>query len=172
MSRHRLNFTVKFLLLMVAQILICNYFRLTPYICLTIMPAVILCLPTEVSTTWALVIAFATGLAIDLFSEGILGINTLALVPVALVRKSLIDLMFGKELFERKEEISIGKFGYGSVSAAIIIVQALFLIVYIWADGAGTRTMIFNTVRFLLSLLSGYLLSLPVVDIITSDEKR
>ena len=44
----RNNFTVLYVLLVAAQMLICNYLHLTPYIMLSLLPALILCLPTKV----------------------------------------------------------------------------------------------------------------------------
>ncbi|MCI1640119.1 MAG: hypothetical protein LKI42_02450 [Bacteroidales bacterium] len=170
MRRH--NFIIIYLLMVVVQILICNYFHLSAYIMLSILPVIILCLPTKIGTVPAMLIAFATGLAVDALSEGMLGINTLSLVPVAFIRKSMINLIFGNELFERKDNISIRKFGYGKVSFAILVVQSVFLLIYIYADGAGTRPLLFNAIRFFLSLLSGYLLSLLIVDIIASDDRK
>ena len=170
MKRH--NLIIIYLLMVVVQILICNYFHLSAYIMLSILPVIILCLPTKIGTVTAMLIAFATGLAVDALSEGMLGINTLSLVPVAFIRKSIINLIFGNELFERKDNISIRKFGYGKVSFSILIVQSVFLLIYIYADGAGTRPFLFNAIRFFLSLLSGYLLSLLIVDIIASDDRK
>jgi cell shape-determining protein MreD len=158
--------------MVLVQILICNYFRFSAYIMLSILPVIILCLPTKIGTGPAMLIAFATGMAVDFLSEGMIGINTLSLVPVAFIRKSIINLIFGNELFERKDNISIRKFGYGKVSFAILVVQSLFLLIYIYSDGAGMRTFLFNAIRFSLSLLSGYLLSLLIVDIIASDDRK
>ena len=38
------NFFLVYLLLTVAQILICNYFHLTPYVTLSLLPVMVLCL--------------------------------------------------------------------------------------------------------------------------------
>ena len=78
----RSNFFLVYLLLVVAQILICNYFHLTPYVTLSLLPVMVLCLPVRVSTLGALFIAFATGMSVDFLAEGLPGLNTLALLPV------------------------------------------------------------------------------------------
>ena len=54
-------------------------------------------------------------------------------------------------------------------STYIIIAQALFLIIYIAADGAGTRPFWFNALRFAISLPAGTLLSLFIADTLTKD---
>jgi hypothetical protein len=161
-----------FLLLVAVQMLICNYMNLSPYLMLSILPVMILCVPLRLPTFWTLLLAFATGGAVDLLSEGILGLNALALVPVAFVRKEVIHLIFGGELFARKEDFSIRKNGFGKVALAVFLVQALFLVIYIWADGAGTRPFAFNALRFGISLVAGWAVSLLIVDILAPDTRK
>ena len=47
--------------------------------------------------------------------------------------------------------------------------QALFLIIYIWADGAGTRPLWFGGLRFAVSMVGGYILSLIVAGILAPE---
>ena len=166
------GFFLAYVLLAVVQMLICNYFNLSPYLMLSILPVMILCLPLRVSTFWALIIAFITGILVDILSEGVLGLNVLALVPVAFVRKEVIRLLFGGELFARKEDFSLRKNGFGKVTLSIFLVQALFLLIYIWADGAGTRSFQFNAIRFGVSLFAGVVVSLLIVDILAPDTRK
>lgn len=161
-----------YILLVVVQILLCNYFHVTPYITLSILPIMILCLPLKISTVAAMIIAFVTGLSVDFLAEGLIGINALALVPVAYVRKSLIGFVFGEDLISRGEDFSIRKNGLGEVSMAILLVQSLFLIIYIAADGAGTRPFWFNAARFGASLAAGYLVALLLVDTLVPDSRK
>ena len=166
------GFWLVYLLLTVVQMLLCNYVHLTPYLMLSILPVMVLCIPIRVPTWGAMVIAFLTGLAVDLLSEGLLGLNSLALVPVAFSRKELIRLIFGGELFARKEDFSARRNGFGKVALASFLVQALFLLIYIWADGAGTRPFSFNAIRFGISLAAGWAISLLVVDILAPDTRK
>ena len=166
------RFYLVFLVLAIVQMLICNYFHLSAYLMLSILPVMVLCLPLRVGTTGAMIIAFITGLLVDLLAEGMLGLNALALVPVAYARKGVIRLIFGDELFARKEDFSVRKNGFGQVALAIFIVQALFLLVYVWADGAGTRPFSFNAIRFGVSLIAGWAVSLLIVDILAPDTRK
>ena len=166
------GFYFVFLVLVVVQMLICNYLNLSPYLMLSILPVLILCVPLRLPTFWTLLLAFITGGAVDLLTEGLLGLNALALVPVAFVRKEVIHLIFGGELFARKEDFSVRKNGFGKVALAIFLVQALFLVVYIWADGAGTRPFAFNAIRFGVSLAAGWVLSLLVIDVLAPDTRK
>ncbi len=156
----RNHYFLSFFLLLILQILICNYLNLSLYLSLSILPLLILMLPIRFGTVFAMLLAFASGLAVDFLSEGVLGLNALALVPVALARKGIIYLIFGSEFFARKEDISVRKHGIAKMSVAIVMAQSIFLLIYIWADGASTRPLMFNTIRFFVSLTAGWLLSL------------
>ncbi|MBR4755800.1 MAG: hypothetical protein IK076_02560 [Bacteroidales bacterium] len=166
------TFALTYFILVVAQMILSNYFHFTPLVMLTILPAMVLCIPTKVNTLQAMLIAFATGLVVDWLAEGTLGINALSLVPVAFVRRDLIGAIFGVEPFEQQENISIRKYGFARVSFAIILVTALFLIIYITADCAGTRPLWFMATMFGLSLLASYLVSILLMNLLSYDDRR
>ena len=166
------NFFLTYALLVIIQMVICNYFHLSSYVLLSILPVMVLCIPIRISTPATLCIAFVTGFLVDLLSEGLLGINTLSIVPVAFLRTVIIQLVFGEEVFARNEDFSIKKSGLGKVSIALLLAQGLFLAVYILADGAGTRPFSFNLLRFVLSLAAGYAVSILLVDTLAPDSSR
>lgn len=166
------NFLVCYLLFMVAQMLLCNYLHLTAYVMPSLLPALVLCIPTKIRTVSALPAAFLTGLAVDLIAEGAIGLNTAALLPVALLRRSICNFIFGQELVVRGEDFSIRKYGLPKVLFALFLVQALFLAVYLWADGAAARPFLFNLTRFAASLVAGMLLGIPVVNMLMPDDRR
>lgn len=159
-------------ILIVAQLIISNYFNLSPYIMLTILPVMVLCLPTKIDTVISMFIAFATGLVIDLFSEGVIGINILALIPVAFCRKTIIRFIFGEEMISRNDSFSIKKNGLGKVIFAIVIPQSLFLFIYLIADGAAIRTFLFFMGRFFASLAAGTVVSVAIVNFTTNDDRK
>ena len=168
----RNTFTVTYILMVVAQMLLTNYFHFTSLCMVTILPMMVLCIPTKVETPWAMAIAFATGLAVDFFAEGALGLNALSLVPVAFVRKGLINMIFGTEPFEHKENISSRKYGFARVSFAVILVTTLFLTIYILADCAGTRPLWFMGSKLGISLVASYLVSAIIVNLLSYDDRR
>ena len=166
------TFWIAYLLLLVAQLIISNFFRVTPYIMLSILPVMVLCISTRIGTFWTMLIAFATGITVDLLSEGVLGLNALALVPVAFLRNTIIQLIFGKELFARKEDFTLRSSGFAQVGLALLLAQALFLAIYIWADGAGMRPLMFNLYRFLASLGAGFVVSLLTLNVLASESGK
>ncbi len=168
----RNSFTLNYILLAIAQMVLASYFHFTPFIMLSILPVMVLCIPTKVGSVPAMLIAFATGLAVDYFAEGTLGINALSLVPVAFLRKPVIGMLFGKEPFEQKESVTVKKYGVPKVSLAIVLMTLVYLLVYILADCAGTRPLWFMAARLGLSTLACTLLSLCVVNLLTYEDRR
>lgn len=166
------QFWAVYLLLLVAQLVLSNYAVFTPYLMISILPAMVLCIPSRVGTVGAMLIAFASGLTVDLLSEGILGLNALALVPVALVRTPVIGSIFGRDLFARKEDFSIRKNGLMQVFLAVLLVQVLFLAIYVWTDSAGTRPFWFNAARFGVSLAAGLAVSVPALQVLAPDTRK
>ena len=166
------NFGILYCLLLICQVLLCNYFQFTPYIMLTILPAMILCTPLTINTIGCMFIAFFSGLATDWLAEGIIGLNAASLVPVALLRKPFIRIFFGEDLIVRHDSFSMRKYGLAKVSAAVLSSLLVFLVIYIILDGAGTRTVVFNLVRGSLTMLCSYLLSLIVVNTLTPDDRK
>jgi len=166
------GFWIAYVLLLLAQLLMSNYFHVTPYIFLTILPVMVLCIPIRVGTAGAMFIACFSGLVIDFLSEGVLGLNALALIPVAFARNGIIGLIFGPELFARKEDFSVGRCGFGKVAVSLFLALLIFLVIYIWADGAGTRPLWFNGLRLAASLVASFVVSLLTLGVLAPDPRK
>lgn len=168
----RRNYAAIYLMLLMIQMVICNYFRLGPYVLVSVLPAMVLCIPLRYSTLSAMLIAFFTGLCVDLLAEGLIGLNTVALVPVAYVRRGLCRLIFGDELIERGNDFSIDKNGISKVIFAVTLSNALFLVIYIAADGGEAMPVAFNLIKFIISLAVAILLSIIITDVSKPDDGR
>lgn len=166
------NFWLLYAMLAIIQTVICNYFQFTPYAMVTLLPAMVLCIPLQTSTSASMVIAFATGLLVDWLSEGLIGINAAALVPVALARKAVIRTFIGEDLIARKDSFTFHKNGIRKISLALSANLTIFLVIYILLDGAGTRPVWFSLAQFGISLAINMILSLIVASILTPEEKR
>ena len=166
------NFKLLYFLLVICQIVICNYAYLGPYIMLSILPAMVMCIPLSVGTTGCMLIAFITGLSVDWLSEGLIGINAAALLPVALARQTFIRIFLGEDIINRKDSFSIKKNGIGKVSIAMAAAYMLFLGIYIFLDGAGTRPFWFCAARFGVSLIVNMSLAFLTANILTADDRK
>lgn len=166
------NNIMLWLLLLILQLVICNYLYISPLLVLTLLPAIIFCLPATLPTVWAMLIAFAAGAFVDLLGDGLIGLNALAAVPVALVRRMLLASIFGSDTVERGESISIYKNGFFRIAGALGIVISLFLAIYLFADNAGTRSFWFNLLRFAVSFPPSLLVGLLSFNVLNPKEKR
>ena len=170
--RTRVNSKVLFIFLLICQIALCNFAHLGPYIMLSILPAMIMCIPLSVGTAGCMFIAFLSGLSVDWLSEGLIGINAASLVPVALARKTLIRVILGEDMINRKDSFSIRKNGMGKILTLMIAAGIIFFAIYVILDGAGTRPFWFSMSRFGASLAVGTVLSILVTDILSSDDRK
>lgn len=168
--RH-LNSIIIVVILLVAQVLICNYFNLSQFVMLTFLPVIILCMPVSAGTVRTLILSFLIGIAVDFFADGILGMTAAALLPVALLRRPIITLVFGEEVFARSENITMRRQGPFKMNIGIVLSTALFLLVYLHLDDAGLRPFWFNLARFTASLAASYLISLFIAALITDEER-
>lgn len=161
--------SVKFILLFLAQAALWNYCNFTPYLMIALLPTMLLCLPVERSTIMVMVIAFVTGIAVDFLVTGQLGLTSFALVPGAVFRRRMIRIVFGQELFARGENLSFRRQGWQKVFWAIVLQNALFLLLYIWVDDAGTRTFGYDALKFFLSLVVSSFVGLLVASLMLDE---
>ncbi|MBR4977960.1 MAG: hypothetical protein IKY95_03290 [Bacteroidales bacterium] len=166
------NFRTLYILLLVFQIILCNYSNLGPYVMLSMLPAMVLCIPLSVGTPLCLLIAFLSGLSVDWLSEGLIGLNTSALLPVAVLRRPFISSFIGEDLIVRKDNFSIRKNGFSKIFFALLASTAIFMCLYVFLDGAGTRPFWFSAARFGASLAANMVLGLIVVNVLTGEEKK
>lgn len=166
------NFPLMYALLLICQVILCNYAHLGPYITLTLLPAMILCIPIRISTITCMLVAFASGFLTDFLAEGLLGLNVAALLPVALIRKGTVRIFLGEDIIARKDSFSIKKNGLLKVSTAMLVSTAVFLAVYIFLDGAGTRPFWFCAAKFGISLVCNWILGILVINTLTTDDRK
>jgi len=160
------------LLLLVLQIVLCNFIDLSQYFTLSFLPVIILCLPLQYGPISCMLIAFVIGFISDFFYGGVLGLSCVALLPVALLRRPVIRLFTDHDLFSRLFYVSYDKMGSFRVGLCNLVLLVIFFIIYIWIDGAQTRSFSFNLLRLLLSLIGNMALSMIAVSIINSQKEN
>ena len=166
------HFGTLYILLVIGQIILCNYGQFGPYVMLTILPAMVLCIPPSISTIAGMFMAFLSGLSVDWLSEGILGLNAAAIVPVALFRKEIIKIFLGEDLITREDRFSYRKNGFTKVSVAHSVCLILFLTIYIILDGAGTRPAWFCLTKGGISFACNFILAIIITNILAPDDRK
>ena len=166
------NFGLLFFLMVIGQVILCNFADFGPYVTLSLLPAMVLCVPLTISTPLCMLTAFVTGLSVDWLAEGVVGINAAALVPVALMRKPLIRFFLGEDLITRSDSFSFKKNGLAKISMILIVEILIFLSIYVILDGAGTKPVAFNLTRIGVSFVCNYILAIIVTNTLTVDDRK
>lgn len=159
-----------FIILLIAQILLCNFGNFSQSIDLYFLPVMIFMLPVKTKTVPSMLIAFLTGLAVDFFSDGMLGLRAAALLPVAICRFKIIGLVFGAGLLAREEDLSFRKAGIMRIVLSSLMVNTVFLLIFQILDNAGTLSFGAAALKFFLSLLTSTLLSIFIASIFDAKE--
>lgn len=166
------NFRTLYILLLICQIILCNYSSLGPYVMLSMLPAMVMCIPLSVSTPLCMFISFVSGLSVDWISEGLIGLNASAIVPVALLRKPFISMFLGEDLIVRNENFSIRKNGFTKIFFALFAATLLFVCIYVFLDGAGARPFWFILTRTGVSLACNMVLAFLVTNVLTGEDNK
>jgi len=125
------KYPLRFVLLVLLQVLVLNNINLGGYIHPSIYILFILLLPVRMNKNLVLFIAFVTGLTIDYFGNT-MGLHAGASVLLAFARPGLLNLLFKPIDFGKSEEANIKKVGVGgffryTLLLVIIHHSALFL---------------------------------------------
>lgn len=168
----RSSFIVRFIVLFILQLILTKYCQIGPFIFISILPAMILCMPTSRSTWWVLVVAFLAGLAVDGLADGPLGLNAAALLPVAALQKLLIRIFIDEDIVERHYSFSFRSNGYFKIIGTLAVSVLVFIIIYVILDSAGTRNFGFNFLKVLLSASSGIIFGIPAIEFLSPYQKK
>ena len=166
------NFWGRYVLLFIAQLVLTNYFAFSPWVMATLLPALILCIPISIGPIGCMIIAFATGLGVDSLAEGVVGLNALAIVPVAFARQIIVSSVFGADLIVRKNAFTFRRNGFMPVALATSMALVLFLIVFVWAEAAGSRSFWFIIGKIAASYAVSMIFCLLAIRAVTSSSVR
>ena len=166
----KVNYPVIFAILCALQIFISVVFRLPRIMAINILPMLILYLPVKVDTPSGLVIAFAAGFAADFLSDGMLGLTSACLLPVALLRRPLLLAVSGREIISYKSGTPASHQHIRQMAASISIATLLFFVIYVWVDGAGLRPFVFNAGKVAVSTMTSSLASFLIAGILFADK--
>ncbi len=103
---------VRFILLVLLQVLVLNNMNLMGYMNPYVYILFILWLPADINKSLLLLLAFLTGLTIDFFGNTP-GLNAAATVLMAFARPGVLNSLFKNPDFEPGEEPGIAKLGFG-----------------------------------------------------------
>jgi len=120
---------IRFVILMLIQVLVFNNMNLGGYMHPYIYVLFLLLLPVNINRSLLLILSFFTGLTVDFFA-GTLGLNAAASVFLAYLRPGTIRLFFGNQEFSLGEEVklsSVGAFGFFKYTLVLVFMHQLVL---------------------------------------------
>jgi len=165
-------FILRFVILMVVQIVLAKFVQIGPFLYFTILPAMILCINCTRKPWTVMLIAFVCGLLVDGLSDGVFGLNASVTVLCAALQRPLFRFFLGEEIVERGYSISFKRYGVAKIGAMIFVVTFLFFLFYVILDCAGTRSFLFCTGKIFISTLVSTLLQFCVVSILCPYQKQ
>ena len=149
-------------LLIICQILLSEYVNIWPLLYIAIFPQFIILLPPSINKMAHLLIAFVLGLAIDIFADGVLGLNAAALVAMAYMRPSLLKITLSKTNLDNTDNqpllprtIEIQKLAM--LDACML---AVFFLVYILLDSAGSFPFWYTILKIAVCVIANGIISL------------
>ncbi|MFK5855850.1 MAG: rod shape-determining protein MreD [Bacteroidota bacterium] len=120
---------IRFILLILVQVLVFNNMNLGGYLHPSIYVLFLLLLPVNINRSLLLILAFFTGLTIDYFT-GTIGLNAAASVFLAYLRPGTIRLFFRNQEFgsDKEPKLSIvGVFGFFKYTLVLVFMHQLLL---------------------------------------------
>jgi hypothetical protein len=129
------------LVIIVVQCILDNYVDLSIYLRIVIVPYLILILPYRYRTISAMILAFFIGLAVDIFTTGVLGINAGALTAVAFIRQKMLHAIMDERNMERHDSPDLKVMGVGKGLFYIGVPYLLFFIISVLLDNFSIRPL-------------------------------
>lgn len=169
---NRFKYITVFILMLAMQMVLTKYCQIGACVLISMLPAMILCLPTTNSTIVNMLIAMLCGLCVDFLAEGIWGLNAVALLPVAFIQKTVISLVIGKDLVERGYPFSYAANGFFKISLSMLICVLVYTTIYMIMDGVGLNDWFFITRRVILSTVASMVFCLIAANILCPKPQR
>ena len=125
-------------IVVVCQILVSEYVNIWAVLYIAVFPQFIILLPPTMNRPAYMLVAFLLGLGIDLFADGVMGLNAAALTAMAYVRPSILKLTVPKTSFESNENQPLIPRTVELPKLALlnILLLTVFFSVYVLLDSA------------------------------------
>jgi hypothetical protein len=164
-----LVFLFRFIVLLAVQVVVLNNIQFSGFINPFVYIMFIMILPVRIPKTLLLVIAFGTGLIIDMFSNT-MGMHAAACVFMAYTRPALLRIMAPRDGYEAESSPSVHQLGFTwfLIYAATLTFAHHLVLFYIevfrFSEFFSTflRVIISTVATLLILMISQYLFGKPV----------
>ena len=170
MNRNFLHF-LRFVALVLAQVLVINYIRLGGYVHPYIYLIFVMLLPINIPGWALLLLGFGSGLTIDLFM-GTLGMHAGATTLMAFLRPGIIRLVSGNQKFENIKEPNINQLGFPWFFRYTLCMVTVHNFTLFMLEGFTFKLVGQALLRILLSVPTSMFLILLIVYIFSPSQKN
>jgi rod shape-determining protein MreD len=162
---------IRFVVLVLFQVLVINHIRLGGYVHPYIYLVFIMLLPFSTPKWRLLVLGFALGLTVDLFT-GTPGLHAGATTLMAFCRPSIIKLVSGNIKFENITEPNLGQLGGLWFFRYVLCMVFIHHFALFFLESFSIRLMGQVLLRILLSVPVSIFLIMMILYIFKSEKKR
>ena len=162
---------IRFVVLVLLQVLVINHIRLGGYVHPYIYMIFIMLLPFSTPKWQLLVLGFALGLSVDLFT-GTPGLHAGATTLMAFCRPSIIKLISGNQKFENIPEPNIGQLGGIWFLRYALLMVLIHHFALFFLESFSIRLIGQVLLRILLSVPVSTFLIMMILYIFKSEKKR
>ena len=170
MNRTLLNI-IRFIALVVAQVLLVNHIRLGGYVHPYIYLIFVMLLPLNTQGWQLLVAGFSIGLVIDLFM-GTLGMHAGATTMMAFCRPAIIRIVSGSQKLENNREPNINQLGFPWYLRYTLCMVFVHNFTYFLLEGFSFHLVGQALLRILISVPVSTFLILMVLYLFSANNKR
>ena len=149
-------------LLIICQILLSEYVNIWPLLYIAIFPQFIILLPPALNRSAHLLIAFVLGMAIDIFADGVPGLNAAALVAMAYIRPFFLKITLSKANLDTTDNQPLLPRTVEIQKLAMLngCMLAVFFLVYIMLDSAGSFPFWYTILKIAVCVIVNCIISL------------
>lgn len=140
-------------LVFLIQLAISDYLNLGTRVYLCLIPLIIINVPFSKGPQVTMLMAFGIGIALDILSDGIIGLNAASAVLAAALRKPIYRSFVNADRQDKTEVPTIYGSGILKYIEFLASVTAVYLLTYILLDCAGFRPIGFIALKFIVSLV-------------------
>lgn len=148
------------LLLIIVQALLDNYIDLGLYTRIVITPYIIINLPYKRGSVVTMIYAFLIGLAMDILSGGVMGLNAGALVAASLIRQKILHTIINDYSMRNHEGPEFAVFGYRKSIFYISSIVLVYFVCYTYLSNFSLHPFGGNLLKIVIGTLLNTLIIL------------
>jgi len=140
-------------ILLIMQILMTEFINISPFLLLSVFPVFIVTLPININYTLLMFIAAGYGLTVDIFTEGVVGINAAALTAMAAAFGPIMRLVIPKILLYDVSQITFNEVSLDRLIVINALLCFVYLAVYLLLHTMEHGMFLYNLFRFAVNLI-------------------